>query len=135
MRSLGVTTTISAMESRKRSSAETKVLASILELGYEGVAPSFLGLYHFLRGEGLALRYDGLSLCGGYPSMGRKRLGMILARLKKDFLLDASEEDNGEEYLYLTREGKEVASAYLSKPHKRSKEPRRAPEEFLPLDR
>lgn len=115
--------------------AETKILASVAELSLAGVAPSFPGLLHFLRGEGLGLRYDGLFLCGGYPSMGNKRLGKLLSNLKRLHLLDGSFEEDGTEYYFLTLEGKEIAEAYLRKPHARRRPPRRAPLEFLPLDR
>ena len=77
--------------------AEEKILAALYELALAGVVPSFQGLFHFLRGEGMGLAYDGLWMCGGYPSMGRKRLGSLLSSLKKYHFVDG-DVSSGTEY-------------------------------------
>ena len=88
----------------------------------------------FLRGEGMGLAYDGLWMCGGYPSMGRKRLGSLLSSLKKYHFVDG-DVSSGTEYYYLSEDGTAAAKAYLGKNHKRSRSPRRGPEEFRRIER
>ena len=114
--------------------AEEKILAALYELALAGVVPSFQGLFHFLRGEGMGLAYDGLWMCGGYPSMGRKRLGSLLSSLKKYHFVDG-DVSSGTEYYYLSEDGTTAAKAYLGKNHKRSRSPRRGPEEFRRIER
>ena len=113
-------------------SVQIKIIVSVYELSLSGYAPSQKGLRAFLKGEGTAEQFEGCLMFGGYSSMTPKRLGTLLAKLKKEGYLDSAKE-YGEDYYYLYPNARQIAVAYLSKDHKvrKGKEPIPL---FIPLE-